>query len=390
MNKSICMVVFSYYPADPRPRREAEALIDAGFSVDMICLRNRNESAQETVHGVTIYRMPLQKQRGGKLRYLWEYFYFGLLALLKVSWLFLRKGYRIIHVHNMPDVLVFTALLPRLLGRKVVLDLHDPMPEVFIAKYEMADTHPVIKTLRVLEKFSIAFAHQVLTPNIAFEKLFVGRSCKANKVAVIMNSPDESIFTPQTPQPAQKKDSFIVMYHGTIVERNGLDTAIYAIAQLKDKIPGLEFHVYGEGDFVQQFLQIKESLSLGDTVQYHGFTPLEEIAAALKTIDIGVIPNKRSPFTEINMPTRIFECLRMGKPVIAPNTQGIRDYFSPQDLFFFEPGEVDDLAKVILQAYENPALRDTVLHNGLKICEAHWWINEKQALVKLEAALLGN
>ncbi len=389
MNKRICMVVFSYYPADPRPRREAEALIDAGFSVDMICLRNHNESAEETVHDVNIYRMPLQKKRGGKLRYLWEYFYFGLLAFFKLSWLFIRKSYRIVHVHNMPDILVFTALLPRLLGRKVVIDLHDPMPEVFIAKYDMADSHPMIKTLRVFEKLSIAFAHRVLTPNIAFEKLFAGRSCKPEKISVIMNSPDESIFAPQTPAPAEKKDSFIIMYHGTIVERNGLDTAIYAVAQLKDKIPGLVFHVYGEGDFVQRFLEIKEELSLGDTVQYHGFTPLEEIAEALKTINLGVIPNKRSPFTEINMPTRIFECLRMGKAVIAPDTQGIRDYFSQDDLFFFEPGDVDDLANTILKAYEQPQLRDQMLKNGLKICEPHWWVNEKQTLVNIETQLLG-
>ncbi len=388
MNKRVCMVVFSYYPADPRPRREAEALIDAGFEVDMICLRNHHETAKETVHGVNIYRMPLEKKRGGKLRYLWEYFYFGLLAFWQVSWLFMRKNYRILHVHNMPDVLVFSALLPRLLGRKVVIDLHDPMPEVFIAKYDMAENHVVIKMLRFLEKLSIGFAHQVLTPNIAFEKLFVGRGCPAEKIAVIMNAPDESIFTPQIALAAEKKDSFVVMYHGTIVERNGLDTAIYAIDKLKDKIPGLVFRVYGEGDFVQRFLHIKDTLGLGDAVQYHGFTPLEEIAAALKSIDLGVIPNKRSPFTEINMPTRIFECLRMGKPVIAPNTQGIRDYFSSEDLFFFEPGDADSLAAVILEAYEHPEKRDRILHNGLKICEPHWWVNEKQALVEIESKLL--
>ncbi len=387
MNKRLCMVVFSYYPADPRPRREAEALVDAGWSVDMLCLRNLHESPTETVRGVQIYRLPLQKQRGGKLRYLWEYFYFGLLAFFKLTRLHISHPYRIVHVHNMPDILVFTALIPRLFGAKIVLDLHDPMPEVFIAKYEMAASHPVIRILRLFEKLSIAFAHRVLTPNLAFQALFVARSCPPEKIQVLMNAPDERIFTPRTPSAVVNPDQFVIMYHGTIVERNGLDTALYAIAQLTAKIPGLVFLVFGEGDFVPRFLEIKAELNLQDTVRYHGHTPIEQIAATLETIDLGIIPNKRSPFTEINMPTRIFECLRMGKPVIAPRTQGILDYFAEDALFFFEPGDADDLARVILAAYQDPIRRAQVLQRGSLICEQHGWALEKQGLLNLANTL---
>jgi glycosyltransferase involved in cell wall biosynthesis len=389
MNKRICMVVFSYCPADPRPRREAEALVGAGFEVDIICLRNQDESAKETVRGVTHYRMPLQKKRGGKIRYLWEYTYFGLLAFLKLSWLWLGKRYRIVHVHNMPDILVFTALLPRLFGSKVILDLHDPMPEVFIAKYGMAEDHKVIKTLRWFEKLSTGFAHQIITPNIAFKKLFVGRSCPDEKVLLLMNSPDESIFKPSGKAIEKDPDQFVVMYHGTIVERNGLGTALYAMAKLKDRIPNLVFHVYGEGDFVPRFLEIKDELALGEQVQYHGFSSLETIAHALENIDLGIIPNLRSPFTEINMPTRIFECLRMNKPVIVPDTLGIRDYFKQDELYFFDAGNADDLADVIYQAYADPVARQAMLEKGLKVCESHWWAQEKQQLIQLDEKLCG-
>ncbi|MEY3219326.1 MAG: hypothetical protein RIT27_683 [Pseudomonadota bacterium] len=381
MSNRIAMVVFSYYPADPRPRREAEALIDAGFEVDMICLRNKTETKQETVHGVNIYRLPLQKKRGGKIRYLWEYAYFGFLAFLKLTILHFQKKYQIIHVHNMPDVLVFTALIPRLLGTKVILDLHDPMPEVFIAKYNLPEHHFIIRVLRFLEKLSIGFSHQVLTPNLAFEKLFVSRSCKQNKIQVLMNSPDESIFTPRNL--GTKSDQFIVMYHGTIVERNGLDTALYAIAKLKEKIPHLIFQVYGEGDFVSRFLEIRKELQLENIVQYYGHTSLEKIAMALEQAHLGVIPNKLSPFTQINMPTRIFECLKMNKPVIAPRTHGILDYFNENNLFFFTPDDVDDLARVMLEIYENPERREMVLKAGIKVFEPHAWTNEKQHLIKL-------
>lgn len=282
----------------------------------------------------------------------------------------------------MPDVLVFTGLIPRLLGAKVILDLHDPMPEVFIAKYDLPDNHLIIKVLRWFEKLSVGFSHQVLTPNLAFEKLFASRSCEQSKIQVVMNSPDESIFTPKL-NSNEKSQQFTVMYHGTIVERNGLDTALYAIAKLKEKIPHLCFQVYGEGDFVQRFLEIRKELDIENIVQYHGHTSLEEIATALEKADLGVIPNKLSPFTQINMPTRIFECLRMGKPVIAPRTNGILDYFNENTLFFFEASNADDLAKVILEVYENPQRRQTVLEEGMKIFEPHAWANEKQRLINI-------
>lgn len=381
MPTRIAMVVFSYYPADPRPRREAEALIDAGYEVDMICLQNKEETREEIVHGVNIYRMPLQKKRGGKARYLWEYAYFGFLAFFKLTLLYFQKKYQIIHVHNMPDILVFTGLIPRLFGAKVILDLHDPMPEVFIAKYNLPENHLIIKTLRWFEKLSIGFSHQVLTPNLAFEKLFASRSCKQDKIQVIMNSPDESIFTLKNLE--EKSQQFTVMYHGTIVERNGLDTALYAIAKLKEKIPNLVFQVYGEGDFVQRFLEIRKELNIENIVQYHGYTSLEDIAIALEKADLGVIPNKLSPFTQINMPTRIFECLRMKKPVIAPRTNGILDYFNESNLFLFEPSNADDLAKVILEVYENPQRCQMVLEEGMKVFEPHAWANEKQRLISI-------
>jgi len=60
-------------------------------------------------------------------------------AFLVASFVFLSlrsvRGYRLIHVHNMPDVLLFSALVPRLLGAKILLDLHDPTPEVFRVIY---------------------------------------------------------------------------------------------------------------------------------------------------------------------------------------------------------------------------------------------------------------
>ena len=241
-NPRVCMIVFSYYPADPRVRREAEALIDAGYEVDVICLQQEGQKAVDSVYQVRIYRQPIQRKRGRKYQYLLEYLGFILRSMFKAATLHFRRKYQIVHVHNMPDILAYSALIPKLTGARVILDLHDPMPEVFMTKYNTNHSHPIIKALVALERLSISFANFVFTPNLAFKDLFTSRSCAACKIDVVMNSPDEKIFNTRLTPPKKYLHSpaFVMMYHGTIVERHGLGTALEAMA-LSEPYPALNF-----------------------------------------------------------------------------------------------------------------------------------------------------
>ncbi|MDD1779547.1 MAG: glycosyltransferase family 4 protein [Candidatus Helarchaeota archaeon] len=384
MPKRIAMVVFSHYPADPRVRREAEALAGAGMLVDVFCLRAEGEQGKEEMNDVFIYRLPVKRTRSGKLNYLFEYACFIFLAFLTVALFHIRNRYHVIQAHNMPDVLVFSALIPRLTGAKVILDLHDPMPEIYMTKYAVTKSHPAIRLIRFLEKCSIRFADMVLTPNIAFRDLFISRGCPPSKIHIVMNSPQENIFNFKSPnKPTTGEDGFVIMYHGYIAARNGLDIALEAIVRLRGKIPNLKFEVYGDGDFVRQFLNRVKEMNIDSFVNYRGFKPIEEIVEAIKSIHVGIIPNRMNPFNNLNLPTRIFEYLSMKKPVIAPRTKGIADYFDEESLHFFEAGDVDSLARAILDVYSNPARAQLRLEEGINIYNLHRWELEKNHLIKL-------
>jgi glycosyltransferase involved in cell wall biosynthesis len=384
-------VVFSFYPADVRVRREAEALVEAGWAVDVLCLRRNREKQEEEVNGVRVFRLPAKRTRGRKLWYLWEYGWFLLLAFFKLSLRHLRRPYQAVHVHNMPDILVFSAMLPRLSGAKVILDLHDPMPEVYMAKYSIGRTHPIIYLLSFLEKQSIKFAHLVLTPNIAFRDLFISRGCPEKKIHIVMNSPQEKIFKGPAgllENTGGESGPFILMYHGAIMEWYGLETALQALLQLQETIPNLRFEVYGDGDAVKFFLNRIKELGLEKMVHYYGYRPLEMIAELIKKIDVGIIPNPLSPFTNLNFPTRIFEYLSMAKPVIAPKTKGILDYFDEGDLYFFEPGNPRSLAGVVLEIYRNPGKKQEILRRGTRVYQRHRWELQRRGLIEAFRPLL--
>jgi glycosyltransferase involved in cell wall biosynthesis len=392
-NVDTAVILYSYYASDPRPRREAETLNKAGAEVDVICLRkDRSEPTRENLNGVNIFRIPLKRRRAGKLVYIFQYTVFWIASFFLLSFWSIKKRYKVVHVHNMPDFLVFSALIPRLRGAKVILDLHDPMPELFQSIFGLKERHFIVRWLKKMEKLSIGFADQVITPNVAFKKLFASRSCQSGKIQTVMNSPEAEIFEPvdnaKSVQVNGFKDTkekvFSLMYHGLIVERHGLDLAVEAIGKLRPKIPGIKLDLYGEPtDYLEKIMGLAQKLDLKDAIRFHGFKNLNEIAQDISKTDLGLVPNRLSVFTEINFPTRIFEYLAMNRPVIVPSTRGIRDYFNDDEILFFNPGDANDLAAKIEWAYQNPTALQRLMENGRRVYEKNSWKLEQEKFLEL-------
>jgi glycosyltransferase involved in cell wall biosynthesis len=381
------VIVFSYFQEDARPRREADALTRNGYDIDVLCLRrDLTERIHERVGGTSLYRLPLRRRRSGLLTYVFQYSVFLLGSFIFLS-LRAFRGYRIVHVHNMPDVLVFSALVPRLLGAKVILDLHDPMPELFRAIYDLKGGWAV-RALKLIEKWSIRFADAVLTPNIAFKELFVSRGCPKEKIGIIMNSPDETLFNARACVGQQRLPGYNVMFHGTLVERNGLGFGIEAIAQIHQRIPGLKLHIYGEPTpYSLEIMRRVEKLKISACIEYHGYRPLREMPRAIAVADLGIVPSLANPFNNINLPIRILEYLSMGKLPIAPRTKGVLDYFREDELLFFTPGDVSDLARCIEWAYSHPVQAQEIVQRGQQTYEGLRWHHEEQRFLALVRAL---
>jgi len=392
--KRMAVVLFSSFPGDPRPRRAAEAFSQEGMQVEVICLVDEGDRKQDTFAGIHVDRLSIEHIRTSKLGYVMRYGRFIVTAFAKLAVRCLTKRYQIVHIHNMPDVLVFAALIPKCLGAKVILDLHDPMPELMMTIFNLRKESLAVRAMTVLEKWSIRFADAVLTVNEACEKLFVGRGCPSAKISVVMNTPDETVFKRVPPeinmrQPHDGQTRFIIMYHGTLVERNGVDLAVDALAKIQTSVPLVELRIYGpRTPFLDHVMQGVHDKGLEKAVHYLGPRRLEQLGAAIAECDVGVIPNRRSIFTEINTPTRIFEYLALGKPVVAPRAPGILDYFGEESMVFFELGNADDLAEKLLHLYRRPDDAYAIVSRGQEVCLAHSWQKEREKLLGTTSKLL--
>ncbi|MGH7952824.1 MAG: glycosyltransferase [Limisphaerales bacterium] len=387
------VVLYSYYESDPRPRREAEALNRAGMEVDVISLRQDSSMpSRKTIEGINVFYVPLKRRRASKSTYVVQYSWFLISSFFLLSAWSLKKRYQLVHIHNMPDFLVFSGLVPRLRGAKIILDLHDPMPELMMTIFGLQKESAGVRLLKFLEKVSIGFAHQVLTVNLACKNIFSSRSCESQKIQVVMNAPDENIFKYRNGYDyLNRKKKFVIMFHGSIVERHGLDLAVEALQIFRKKVPDAELRIYGAATpFLDSVMDSVQNDGLKEAVRYLGNKSMGEIAQAIHDCDVGVIPNRQSIFTEINTPTRIFEYLAMGKPVIAPLAPGITDYFGRQDLVFFELGNADDLAEQLNYVYFHPDEVKETIKRGQSIYRAHSWNYEKEGFINRVEELLSS
>jgi glycosyltransferase involved in cell wall biosynthesis len=391
--KRVAMVTFSFYPFDPRPRRAIDALVGEGARVDLICLQDPNNPEREERERITVRRIGIEHDRRGKFQYAYRYSAFILASSAIFAIRSLAHRYDLVYIHNMPDVLVTSALIPKAFGAKVVLDLHDPMPELMMTIFNTSEDSSGVRLLKRLEKWSIARADLVVTVSITFKRIFSGRSCPPEKIAVVMNSPDTRIFPYRKPLPRKTEQGrnkpFVIMYHGSLVERNGLDVGIEAFSRIREKIPTAELRIFGaRTTFLDRMMEWVREKKLEDAVQYFGPKQLEDLVPEIEKCDLGVVPNHRNAFTDINTPTRIFEYLALGKPVIAPATSGVQDYFSKDSLLFFEPGNASDLARQIEFAYLRPGEVLEIVQRGQKVFQEHSWDRERETLVNRVSSIL--
>jgi glycosyltransferase involved in cell wall biosynthesis len=393
--KKVAVLLFSNYPADPRPRRAAEALTREGAIVDLLCMQqNEREPRHENVNGVNVSRVPFRRYRGGKLAYVGQYSAFILISFAYLTIRSLRKRYDFVHVHNMPDVLVFAAAVAKARGSKVILDLHDPMPELMQTIFKLPPESLSVRALKTMEKKSIAFSDLVLTVNIACQNLYSARSCQRDKIRVVLNSPDDYIFRFRPANlngsnSENREKPFTVLYHGSLVARNGLDLAVEALETVRRSIPAIKLVICGEtSPFLEAVMQMARERQLENNIDYLGAQNLNGIVKAITACDLGIIPNQKNIFTEINTPTRIFEYLALGKPVIAPRTKAIQDYFGDGDLVFFELGSAKDLARQIKYAFSHPKEVIEITQRGQRVYLDHTWTREKSQFLTAVDELL--
>lgn len=391
MKPKVLMAAYTNYRRDPRVKREAEALVDAGYDVVFLASRQPNEPDRETIAGVDIIKVPrLNDRRTSTMAYILDYliFFFALFLHLLIR----PRRYRLIHINNMPDFLVFATCLPRLLGVPVIHDIHDLMPELFAEKFAAGSDHWLVRLLRAQERWAGRIASAVVTVEGRLKGILAARGIPEQKIRVLMNLPDERIFSPlPRPQKESQSDLYVLVYHGTLAHRLGLDIALRAVAEIGDRIPALEFRIIGAGEERGPLLKLRDELGIQDRVTFSdGYVPVETIPRLLADADVGLVPLRLSDGTDIMLPTKLLEYVSLGIPCVVPATGTICRYFDETMVRFFDAEDHESLADALVDLYERPEIRHDLAEQATeRFGRAHRWSEHKNIYLDLVSELVG-
>jgi len=384
----VCMVAYTFYETDSRVMRYAEALAQRGDQVDVFSLRKPGTPRVEILGGVRVRRLQGRLfDEKSLLSYVWRILLFLTRTLYQVSIHDLRKKYDIVHIHSVPDFLIFSALVPRFRKTPIILDIRDILPEFYASKFGVSEESIGFRFLCMAERFCARFANHVITANHTWQERLLSRSVSPGGSTVVLNVPDRSIFTPSDKN-NDLTDRFLILYHGTLNWHQGLDLAVRAFAKIKDLVPEAEFHIYGDGPSKRELLSLIEQLQLENRVLLHERIPLREIPPVLETAKLGIVPKRKDNFGNEAFSTKILEFMAMGVPVIVSDTKIDRYYFDDSVVRFFRGEDDSDLAHSMLDLIRHPEMRLALIERATEFVAQNDWAQKKHEYLNLVDRLL--
>lgn len=385
--KHVCMIAYTVYSSDGRVRLEAETVASLpGYSVTVLTLKEKQRAITFEKNGVLVRELDIAKYQGKSgASYILSYLRFTLRAFLECTRLHARKSLDILHVHNMPNFLVFAGLLPYLAGKPIILDVHDTMVETYGAKFAGRSSKILQWVLHLEEAICCRMALRIVCVNDIQKAAMTGRGVHEEKIVVTMNVPDPKIFDHTRSIQVRRDNSgiFRMMYHGTVTKRVSVDLAIRAVSKLNGAVPDMEFHIVGDGDDLEDFRILSRKLGVEDKVKFRGRVSLENLVPILEEVDLGIIPNGRNIATELMLPVKMLECIALGIPVVAPRLKTIMHYFTEDMVFYFDPDDVDSFAAAIRNSYADEEARLRKAREARKFLETHRWETHKSCFVNM-------
>jgi glycosyltransferase involved in cell wall biosynthesis len=290
---------------------------------------------------------------------------------------------------------VFSALYPKLQGAKVILDIHDLMPEFFCSRFDTNMDHPLVRLIAVQEKLSCKFADHVITVTEPWrESLIERKAVSRDRTSVVNNAADHRHFHRRSAPLSRGNGldtSVKILYHGTIVHRYGVDMALRAIARLRQTLPKLEVAVHGRGDALEEVRELVKTLDLGDIVTVTStFLPAEDLADLVASADIGLVPYRKDLFTDGILPTKLLEYSVAGVAALASRTSAVTTYFGEDVVEMFEPDNLDDLCSHLERLIREPDRRASLAASIGRVDEANKWSEDAANYSSLVARLAGS
>jgi glycosyltransferase involved in cell wall biosynthesis len=389
----IVHLAFTHFPADTRVKREALAAAGSNRRVAVVVLRDPGQLEEEDVGPLLVVRLSGSKTRAGPLTYVSQYlgFIWRCRRLLASDPRF--RAVRIVHVHTLPDFLVWAATPARRRGARIILDLHEIFPEFTASKYPGVLGRLATQIARLLERDARRRADVTITVNRPIQQLLGTRDIdRPERVVLVHNSADPDDFgPPRLPDTERRTGRLELVYHGTLTPLYGVDIAIRGVALAATRGAPVHLTILGDGSERHALARLASNLGADLVVTFEAPIPQRALRERLCRADAGIVPTRLNGMTRYSLSNKLLEYVHLGMPILAARLPSYGQYLGEDSAWYWTPGDPEDLARAIQQLAAAPmeerrGRAARAQHN----LEAIAWPSERARLLAVYRDLLVN
>lgn len=385
------------FPPDIRVEKEAETLMENGYNLFLTCLNRQKKPEKENVGGINVIRMPFPSKYNRALSFL--ALFLTRYTVLPCTILQICRHHKIdlFHVHDLTFALS-SIILAKLLGVKVILDVHENFPEMVQATLQNEKSviyrcgiRLTVFLYRVEEYISILLSDKIICVVAEQKELLVSKGAKDTNIVIVSNAVDfRRMITPETKKEEIYPHAFVISYVGGFTAHRGLETLIRAASLVAEDISELLVLLVGKGKIENQLKKLAADLAVENHVQFLGWVPFEEALNYIHASDICVIPYAKTIQTEASFPHKITQYMYFSKPVITSDVASLKRILKETGGgITFRAGDHRDLARKIEYLYHDKNARERLGKNGRKAVERTYnWKVEGKKLLTLYGSLV--
>jgi glycosyltransferase involved in cell wall biosynthesis len=351
--------------------KECRSLAKSGFEVFLVS----NKANYELIDGVKL--IPVKRTLKGRfsriLFFTWKILYYSL-----------KTNSKIFHIHD-PELL-FAGIILKLLGKKVIFDVHENIKEQIKNKKWLPLNFLIYRLYGLFDWISAKLFYLILA-----EKSYVDiYKNYTSKSVVILNMPDLEFLNRYINLNRDIENEINLFYVGGVSIERGIDIIINAIYLLKNQNINVHFHCIGPIYDKDKIFILNNYNDVKDNITFYGKMKLDEAYKISLKCHIGLSILKPVNNYLYSYSTKIFEYMTIGMPVITSDFELYKNVIEKHHCgYCINPENEHILADSIVSLINNNSLLKEMGQNGQKAANENYsWSTESKKLVEFYKSLM--